>query len=319
MNAGYRPESFCAEYVETRGSSGLLMLFMATALGIKRAYDDWLPAGREEKLKRVCRKYKLHCVFDWVFVPARDVSNVISGAGRLPTTQAFGMPFRTGARYPEGASVHVFISRSKQDAELCFRNGWYPLILKNRAIHKPFIDHMRFGYFLGYPDCCIDYFRRYNNHFKYNYLFEALKNTRTAPRLSCNPLLKNFTYSYIYHMPCAYDCARTMAYVRRLRKEISLREPELVRRIDRMLALPLLVMGEQDAYVFEGRVRGQEVEYTDCALVGSGPRLHEALGGALARGNRVRVEGRSVRVFAGGDEIFHGQSRFGAFIMQCVP
>src|SRR3989338_64794 len=261
INFYYKPESFCREYVEIKKDSNQLIQFMAAALGIKKSYDDWFPLDKIDEIGGMCRQYKLNCKFDWIFVPQGDVSKVVSGGGRLPTTKMLGFPFKEKYKNIENASVHVFFSKSKENLKLSFKNGWYPLIIKNRAIHKPYIDILRFGYFLGYPNCCIDFFRQYNNHFLYNYLFEALKNTKTEPHIYCNPLLKDHTFSYIYHMPCSYNCKATVSYASTLRKELSKLEPELVQKTDEMLAKPFLVFKEQNTYTFEGEIKKNSIYY----------------------------------------------------------
>ncbi len=312
----YSPKKFCRKYIDARESSIQLVQFMATALGLKKAYDDWFPLKKIEKVKELCEEYGLYYKFDWIFVPKQDVSRVISGAGRLPTTKMLGFPFSGKFKDVAGATVHIFFSRSKRDLELCFRNGWYPLIIKNRAVHKPYIDHARFGYFLGYPDCCLNFFRKYNNHFRYSYLFEALKNTRSEPSIYCNPLLKNHTFSYIYHMPCAYDCAQTQRYVVRLREKLSRFEPELVRLTDQMLARPFLVLGEQNSYIFEGEIQEQEIIYNKFVFLGTAASNAAGLDSALARGDRVKTNRNMISVYREKEHLFSARQRFQPFVIK---
>ncbi|MDD5348171.1 MAG: hypothetical protein PHT59_06130, partial [Candidatus Omnitrophica bacterium] len=194
---------------------------------------------------------------------------------------------------------------------------WYPLIINNRAVHKPFIDHVRFGYFLGYPDCCQDFFRRYNDHFRYSHLFEAFKHTKAAPLTLCNPLLKNHTYSYIFHMPCSYDCERTARYAADVRRALKRHEPNLAERIDELLARPFLVIEEHDAYIFEGRLRGREIRYRDFAFVGASEQRGGELTPALARGDRVRAEADTVSIYKGARTVAKKRYRFEPFVIQC--
>jgi hypothetical protein len=316
LDLDYKPESFCKEYVDIRKSSRQLTQFMATVLGLKKSYDDWFSMDLIEGIKELCKKYDLEYKFDWVFVPKQDVSKVISGGKRLPTTKCLGLPFEEKLRDTADASVHVFFSRSRKNLELCFRNGWYPLIIRNRAIHKPYIDYLRFGYFLGYPDCCVDFFRRYNNHFQYNYLFEALKNTKTKPRTYCNPLLKDHTFSYVYHMPCSYDCGETLRYVNKLRDRLIRLEPKLVELTDRLLAKPFLALGEQNSYIFEGEMDGNEIFYSDFAFAGVNQPQARRFDPALKQGNRIKVDSGRINIYKDKEKILDRRKPLGAFVIK---
>lgn len=309
INLCYNPKSFCKEYVGARKDSSLLIQFMAVVLGIKKSYDDWFPLNEVERVKEMCRKYGIHCKFDWIFSPCEDVSKVVSGGSRLPTTKMFGFPFNEKSvellKESEDARVHVFFSKSKEDVELSFRNGWYPLVINNRAIHKPYIDMLRFGYFLGYPDCCIDFFRRYNNYALYNHLFEILRNTKKKPNFFCNPLMKNDTFSYIYHMPCSYNCKSTISYVSRLRKGISEQEPKLVERTDEMLLRPFLVFKEQISYVFEGQIKENCILYSKFAFIGKDEEIkNNMLLERIREGNRLKVEDKEIIAYKDNEEIY---------------
>ncbi len=315
INLSYTPRNFCREYVEIKKGSGQLMQFMATVLGIKKSFDDWFPLNRIDEIEKICKDYDLNCKFDWIFVPQEDVSRVISGGKRLPTTKMLGFPFEERHKDMENASVHVFFSKSKENLELAFKNGWYPLIIKNRAIHKPYIDILRFGYFLGYPNCCIDFFRRYNNHFIYNYLFEVLKNTKTEPHIYCNPLLKDNTFSYIYHMPCSYNCKATVDYAANLRKSILKLEPELVQKADEMLSKPFLVFEEQNAYLFEGHIENNLILYSGFVFIGN--KANDAFSDIMRQGNKIKI-GKNEIVFCQDNEEIakKGRKPNGGFIVQ---
>lgn len=271
---------------------------MATALGIKKAYDDWFVLKDVPKIEAMCKKYGLYYKFDWVFIPCKNFENVIGGGIRLPTTRMYGVPYRPGMK--EG-SVHVFFSKSKENLEMCYKNGWYPLIIDNRAIHKPYIDILRFGYFLGYPDCCVDFFRKFNNHFIYNNLYETLKNTKGKPDKFCNSILKDNTFSYIYNIPCSWNCEKTIAYAKSLRKELLKVEPELVRRMDEILQKPLLVINEQNSYIFEGKVKGNSITYSEFKFVGHEDK--DQYSELLGKGDEIKVSNDGFKVYKGGKMI----------------
>lgn len=317
INLSYTPKNFCKEYVEIKKDSNQLIQFMAAVLGIKKSFDDWFSVKQVDKIEGLCKDYNLNYKFDWIFVPREDVSRVISGGKRLPTTKMLGFPFEEKYKDIENASVHVFFSKSKENLKLAFRNGWYPLIIKNRAIHKPYIDILRFGYFLGYPDCCIDFFRQYNNHYRYNYLFEALKNTKTEPIIYCNPLLKDNTFSYIYHMPCSYDCKTTFDYVSNLRKSLLKLEPELVQKTDEMLSKPFLVFGEQNAYLFEGHIENNSILYSDFVFTGKKTENINALSDIMRQGNKIKMGKNEIVFYKDNEETAKKERKQnGGFIIQ---
>jgi hypothetical protein len=268
---------------------------MATVLGIKKSYDDWFEIGYTKKIKDMCEKYDLKYKFDWIFKPVDDVSKVIDGGKKLPTTKSLGEPYNKNIK--EG-QIHIFFSKNKKDLEYSYKNGWYPLIMNERAIHKPYIDILRFGYFLGYPNCCIDFFRRYNNWNIYNNLYEVLKNTKGKLNKFCNPILKDSTYSYIYHMPCSYNCKKTIEYVKAFRKKLIQIEPEFINKIDEMIQKPLLVINEQNAYIFKGNINNNTINYSDFGFAGVCP--NDNLSWLFKKSDKVKVLKNNLKFYCKG-------------------
>ena len=290
----YIPKRFCREFVEIKGYSGQLAMIMAVVKGIKPCMDDWIRIDKYEQYRKICRRYGLFIKPDAVFnvVEESDIPLNVIGRERLTTTKAFGFPFNN--RAIRHGSVHVFISRSKNNLDNCFKNGWYPLVIKNRLIDRPLIDAFKFGYDLGYPECCVNFFQKYNNWYKYSYLFEMFKNTpKDKYRYLCNPLTKDVTYSYIYHMPCSYNCQHTINLAKRVRAAIYEEEPGFVKLIDKHLKLPLLVFYERKFYALDGEIRNNRLYYRDVYFIGQMPEnnLYEIY---LRKGNCVFIEDRDV-------------------------
>ena len=207
--------------------------------------------------------------------------------------QAFGSPFN---RRKKDGTVHLFISRSKKDLDSTFKNGWYPLIIKNRLIDRPLIDAFKFGYNLGYPACCVDFFQKYNNWNRYSYLYEAFKNTpKDRCHYLCNPFTKDITYSYIYHMPCSYNCQATVGLVSKIREAIYEEEPGFVKKIDQHLRLPLLVFYERKFYAFNGQIKKDRLYYKDIYFTGQMPEknIYET---DLRKGDCVFLENKDVLI-----------------------
>jgi len=297
----YKPEKFCREYVEAKISSRQLVMFMSVVLGIKPAMDDWITNDRLAALKKACKKYGLLLEPDIGFIDVDDQSLKDSGGGgTLTTTVARGIQVRNaGAK----DMIHVFISRKQESLEAISGNGWYPVVVGDRVVHKPYIDLLKFGYNLGYPTCCVDFFRHYNDWYKYSHLWEVFKNTRSRPSYLCNCFTKDLTYGYIYHIPCSYDCQATKKLAGGLRQAIRAEEPRFVELIDRHLRLPFLIFYETVMYAFEGELKNGKLSYSQVYFLGRDSRGNNYYQNILEKGDSLFVEGRTVFVSKGGKKV----------------
>lgn len=291
----YLPERFCRDYVEARGHSQQLAMFMSVVLGFKPLMDDWVGADRLAGYLEVCRGYGLHVrVESMKLMMARDqVPAHVVGGDTLTSTFALGLP----PDVAENGAVHVFLSR---DRRLLDHGMWYPTIIRDRVIWPPYADVLKFGRLLGYPDCCIRFFRQRNDWARYSFLYEIFRNTAGGvPHPLCNPLTKDRIYSYIYHMPCRFDCPATQDLAGRLRAEVRKREPRFAELTDAHLALPALVFRERKHFVFDGILEGPRLSYRAVYLPDGDPDGLPHLA-RLEKGDAVEVEGQEVRVFRDG-------------------
>ena len=265
MNLQYIPKNFCKDYVELNGSNELPM-FMAVVKEIKPLMDDWIPINKFKKFRKICEDYKLKVEPDWCFIKTNEeLINSAIDSKRLNTTKFYGKPYSN--KMTKG-SVHVFISPSSQQIKQAKKFGWYPLIVNQRSLHKPFIDHLRFGKVLGYPECCINFFRDFNNHYVYNHPHETLKNTNNPPNFLCNNIFMDFSYSLIHHLPCSFNCDETTKIAKELLREIKNQEPLFAKQIKHHLKLPLLIFEEKNAYAFEGKITKNKIYYEDYTFLG---------------------------------------------------
>lgn len=297
MFEDYRPEEFCKEFFDLKRSSLQLVQIMAVIKGIKPLMDDWISVDRYDQYRRICRQYGLFVQPDAIF-NITNISKKIIGKETLTTTVARGSYFKTSVK--GNGSVHVFISRSKKRLQEGFVNGWYPLIIDGRVVDRPLIDAFKFGYGLGYPFCCVNFFQKFNNWYKYSHLYEIYKNSKKgAYHCFCNSLAKDNTYSYIYHMPCSYACAKTISLAREIRRAISEEEPGFVKKIDAHLQLPFLVFYEKKIYAFEGFFKNKRIFYKKIYFLGqmSSRNLYES---SLKRGDCVFVDDGSVIILKKG-------------------
>lgn len=291
----FLPKKFCRDFAEIKFTSSQLTMIMATIKGIKPCMDDWVRVDRFDAYQKICKRYGLFVKPDTIFkvVKKDDLPENIIGKQRLTTTTAFGLSLDNPDK--DGA-VHVFISKTKKNLDNAFKNGWYPLIIKNRVIDKPLADAFKFGYDLGYPKCCVAFFQKYNNWNKYSNLYEIFKNTpENKYCYLCNPFTKDMTYSYIYHMPCSYNCEETIKLTKRIKEAIKEEEPEFVRKIDEHLRLPSLVFYERKIYAFEGKLQNKKLHYKEVYFIGqiSENNLYEA---DLKRGDCIFIEGKDVLI-----------------------
>jgi hypothetical protein len=289
-------------------------MFMACVLGLKPLMDDWIPVGLLDDYRQMCRRHGLHVRADVtkVLVSRPRAEAQALGGNTLSSTVALGLPL--GAPLPEEARaqarVHVFLSR---DRDLLRHGMWYPVIVKDRVLWPPYADVLAYGRMLGYPECCIRFFRQRNDWNRFSFLAEIHRASLGRPRhWLCNPLTKDRTYSYIYHMPCRWDCSATRELAGRLRSEVARREPELVRQVDRHLRLPALVFYERKHFVLDGTLQGNRIEYRAVHHPDADPE-GRALQQRLARGDALELEGDTVRVFHQGEELDRIQARSEGF------
>lgn len=252
-------KGYAQDYIKLKGSSQY-PVFLATALGVKDSYDEWIRTRDYDTFVEMCKGYGLHVEPDVLFVSPEDQSDKsgIIGAGNITTTFMMAEPFSK----EKNGDVHVFVSRSKETAKKAKRAGWYPMVVNGRLINRPFVDHLRFGKCLGFPDCCVDFFAQYNNWNVYSHPYESFKRTK-KPSYYCNNFLMDHAYSYIHHIPCSYDCEKTKAFAKEVEKKLSEVDPEFVKEAKRVLSKPYLIFDERNFIVFDGKLEDSTFYYTD--------------------------------------------------------
>ncbi len=284
----YKPKSFCREYADVKGDSIQLGMFMSTVLGIKPLMDDWIPVQKVSAFKAVCKSYGLKVREDVIFlnIPKNALPPDIVGKENLTSTSAYGFPLKSRT----DGYVHIFISRNEK---MLPQGMWYPVIIKGRVIFQPVADTLKYGSPLGYPSCCIRFFRKFNDWSKYSYLYEAYIRSKAQSSFLCNPFLKDTPFSYIYHMPCGYACAETIRLALKLRKEIKKREPAYAALTDQYLQLPFFVFYEKKIYCFEGTLKNHEIKYRNFYF-SSFDRSEDMYSVDFEKADTLRLEGRRI-------------------------
>ncbi|MBN2457563.1 hypothetical protein JXB31_00340 [Candidatus Woesearchaeota archaeon] len=310
----YVPKRFGKEYYEINGSRQYSM-FLSVALGVKKSFDDWVQPDRLDEFRRVCRDYGLYLETDVIFDKAQLDKGTVIGGENITTTFVVAEQFmdKTGPKSRAGKSdrykskssqkLHVFVSGSKKTAIEAKKFGWYSVIINNRNINKPFVDHLRFGGCLGYPACCIDFFRRFNNWSLYNHPYEVYKNTPNLPGMAkgsylCNNHLMDNSYFFIHHLPCSYRCENTISYARMVEDRIMDVEPGYARKTAGFLKQPLLVFGEKNFIIFDGRLKQGEIRYTNAQYLSNAARPEESISffEDVLKGNRITFASGSAAI-----------------------
>ena len=290
----YIPRNFGREYYEINGSSQYPM-FLATALGIKPVFDDWVHIGKYYDFVEACGKYGLEAVPDVLFTEAEPAKGKITGKESITTTYFNARPFSPDEK--EG-KVHVFVSRDRGKAIEAKKSGWYPVVINNRSTNKLYMDNIRFGRCLGFPPCCIDFFRKYNNWYFYSNPYETFKNTpaisgKARGSYYCNNFFMDNTYSLIHHLPCSYRCQNTINLAKRIEEKIKEVELDFVEKAMEMLKKPLLVFGERNFVVFDGAITKLDddfhIDYEKCQYFQNPARPEDAIEffGNIEEGNNI--------------------------------
>lgn len=293
----YLPDKFFRDLVLVKGNL-ILFLYYALLADLKPMLDDWILPGNIKLFEKVCRHYGLFVSKESLFVnmPLLDIERSI-GKEDVTTTKNFCVPFNSNY----SGSIHVFVSKSKKTLDEGKGYGWYSLVTNGRAIRKPSTDHYRFGEFLGYPKCCMDFFWKYNNHSKYeNTLNLPFKNTK-KPNFLCNSLTKD-SYSYLYHIPCSFGCKKTIKLSSELRDFIYNKDKRYGQIIDQCMKKIFLVFREKDIYGFEGSMQGNEVYYNNCYFLDYMLYTARYLE-SFKKGNHLKVTDESIIIYLNGKMI----------------
>lgn len=172
----------------------------------------------------------------------------------------------------------------------------------NRVVYKSYHDTIEFGSRLGYPHCCVEFFFEKNDWNSYNFPFEIFSRSDRYD-YRCNPFWKDMGGSYVYHMPCRFDCPETVGWVEPIRESVFLQDSEFAREIERRLKLPVLSVREQKTYAFEGEALDDgSVAYERFYRLGK--EEEDDVSPVLERGNRVKIiQDGTVVVFQDGTPV----------------
>jgi hypothetical protein len=284
-------------FVQAKGNAIQLPNFMAVVAGVKPSMDDWVRQDRVDQYLAMVREFGVQVWEDVYFDPIEHDQELQGVMGRhlLNTTKARG--FERPPSTP-GSLLHVFLSRDSKHLQGAYESGWYPLIIGNRVMNLPLSDHILLGQALGYPGCCVEFFRQHNDWETQNTYYSAYVNSNRRRLAICNCLPKHTPFYYTYHMPCSFGCEATARRATELRAFIASEDAGYVRLIDRVVNLPVLIFTEDCAYLIVGEMLNEhECTYTGVFFLGNPGRDRYTKN--LERGNRIRINENAVLVSRG--------------------
>jgi hypothetical protein len=278
--------------------------YVAVLSGLRRSLDDWVPTPQFETYRRLIARLGLSLEIDCAFVPIADVNQVV-GLDYAPTTRFAGRPYSPEVLSDPRASVHVIIAGKPEWAADTLAAGWYPLVIDNRVTYKPRVDFLRLGLAFGYPECCVRFFLEHNDWPRQNTMAESARAARTLSwKANCIP--KNTPWMLIFHMPCSFDCPRTIAYAEQLIGDLAGFDSRLAADIEAFLKQTFLVTTEKLCFRLIGasrsgfdRVRYERIETLHRNQSGRDPRDERYLR-AFASGNEVSVSDGTIFVWQNG-------------------
>lgn len=287
-----RPRGELSKYCALVRSPVLFPQFVAVVAGFKPGMDCWVAVDKYEEFDAFVRGLKLSlavdCAFRQVPVQARDK---VVGFETLCTTYALGIP---PENVEPGDTLHVFVGKNHHAVDRLRACGWYPVIVHGRVHDKPFVDHVEFGRALGYPECCVQFFMRSNNWNRTNSYAESRERTSGLNDYRTNCFGKNCGYSLSFHIPCRFDCSRTIEDAARLEQFLVTQEPDYAAACRRLLHLPVLSLNEREVVLLDGVVAGdRSVNYSSVLDLFMTPA---EIMSTLTRGNSVEIRGRFLTV-----------------------
>lgn len=287
--------------VEARGNDRQLSGYVAVKTGIRRALDDWIPVERYSRFAALAADLSLATEIDCVFSPVEEPV-AIRGGARVPTTRALGVVYREGRTYPRDATVHVFVSSRHEWAVEACAAGWYPVTIGPRAIHKPRVDHEWLGYAFGYPTCCVEFFRCFNDWPRWNTLAEATaRSSQFDWRANC--LAKHSRWMCLFHMPCSWSCPKTVAQATAVLDELRHIDAEYAAEVAARMRDTYLVVNEVLIYRLLGsRRRGTTWEFTTVEYSGGHPE-HDRLSHRLRTGGVLSFDAGTIILSRGKEEV----------------
>jgi len=312
-----------SELIELRGGALQVAQYMGALSGLKRSLDDWIPYSQLPAYLSLIADLGLAIELDCVFSRLPETQQSAFGSRYAPTTRAGGRSLsskevralmngqpcdgsNSDFHFAPGDEVHVVVAKQPEWALQTLGAAWYPLVVDNRIITKPYGDAFRLGSALGYPECCVRFFMEHNQWSTQNQFAETLKASR-ALSWKANCLAKNTRWMLIFHMPCAFDCPATLEYSGLVLEEVRRFDPAYANSIEAYLKQTVLVSNERLAFTLGSarKSKSNRISYINVKslqeFIAVRDPLHDDYFNALSAGDELLIEDGTIFIWKNGE------------------
>jgi len=292
---------------------GQLPMFIAVIKGLKPAMTGVINQDSYTKLKEFCKKFNLSLIIsDYKLInPPEELLKELKQKQKLPTTRNICVPLSN----PNNGNIYFYISREEKDAINAKKFHWENQIINGRIVSTSFVDHINFGYAMGYPDCCI---KKFINTLlmRLNPTERAFIETKGKFSFYTNNLPMDHYYFLTHHHPCSFRCKKTIKKSKELLKAIKEDDEILAKKIEYHLKLPFLVMEEKLSIAFQGKIKNEEIYYKNCYLIGN--PTDKLFFNKFKWRNRIRITDEEIKIYKNDFllEIINKKNKFNGFILK---
>jgi hypothetical protein len=205
---------------------------------------------------------------------------------------------------------NVYIAKSKENALLTYE-------------YEKSGDRLNFGKMLGYPECCIDAFIKNLKDGK-DFILLAKENTKSNFSYYCNnlfnydsklsshnvkiyydklPILDRYNYCYlIRHMPCSYDCSKSIALGKKTLELMNDDNPAFANAVVNALKNVVLYFDYFNWVVLKGRIINGAVIYSEVLSYES--LISKTIIKKIKQGDRIIIIDKLMLIFKNNKNIF---------------
>jgi hypothetical protein len=200
--------------------------------------------------------------------------------------------------------IIAYISKSLKTAKLAYKS-------------EKQNDQLNLGKFLGYPECCIDFYQNkipqptgdefsfnlftfsYTNgkpSFYTNNIFNFQTKINTKHRLDIfnsfkNDMRNQLKHFLISHIPCSYRCKESIGIGKEILKLLKNEDKQFAKDIISGIKKIFLVIDDFNWVSFEGNTKGNSIFYNSCEIFTTSYKLKK-----LTYGNNIIFDGNKIKI-----------------------
>lgn len=225
----------------------------------------------------------------------------------------------------------LYVSGSKKWAAAAKRTDPSYRIINQKKTFNEVMDSVReFSWYLSYPDCCVEEYIR--NVLANKNVSEAAIFKKVPQKLDfvMNNILHGASnYFLSFHLPCSWNCERSLKYQKQIFEAVQKESPKLAERMKHYLTRPFLIFLEpalgnmyvswdnRRGFAFEGKIAKENLVYSSAVSFGTdypdynNHKKSEIIGMAskVAAGTKITKKGGEFKVLKGGRSIYKFKSR----------